>query len=347
MNTKLSFPFLAILALAQGCIIVGPGGPNSGNVTFAWTFLQASCSYAGVASVHITIPGETLDNNGVYACNSNGYDGIVLHDFAPGQYIYTIEGLDSAGYTTYTGSGDFDIDGDVTEQVDLAPVSYAWLTWTFPGNVTCANADTPANFYGGVKYVDIDIDGQAVRANCVDGALANGGQGVYSAAVGPGNHVITLTALGAFTPAGGQESVYPLFGASHALTTTLGAPVLDQAALQWMVGGTVVSWSLQSPTGTAQACDTANRTPYVYVNFVDSTNTAVYAQPGDANYCNAVSTKYYYLQAAAGGTNYRIDMQGAAASYTWSQVGTHPVVTVMPGVFPADTSAINVTLRQN
>ena len=352
MNTKLAIPFLATLALAQGCIIVGPGGPDAGDVTFNWTFGgMSSCSAAGVANVHINIPGETLENGGVYPCNSNGYNGIVLHNFAGGTYTYTIEGLDTAGYTIYTSSGDFSIDGSVLENVDLTPYgqapTYAIVTWTFPGNVTCRNADTPADYFAGVKYVDIDVDGSAVRASCADGSVANGGQGVYTAYVPAGAHTITLTALGAYTPTGGAEQTYALFGASHSLTTTVGTPVTDQVALKWLVGGMVVGWSLQSSTGSAQTC-TGTGNPYVYVNFVDSTNTAVYPNPGDTNVCNAAPTRYFYLYAAATtGTNYRVDMSGATSTATWSQVGAHPVYTVMPGVFPADTQVVNVALRQN
>jgi hypothetical protein len=346
MNTKLAIPFLALLAFAQGCIIVGPGGPEAGAVTFTWTFYGQTCAAAGVDSVHITIPGETLENNGVYPCAPppNNYPGVVLHNFAGGSYTYTIEGLDSGGYTIYTGSGSFDIDGDVGESVDLMPYgqpsSHAMLTWSFPGNVNCANADTPAQQLGGVRYVDITLDGDGNttrRADCVAGAVANGGPGVYSAPVDPGNHTITLTAL--------SDGLYPLFTASGNITTVAGNPVANQVSLQWAVGGAVVSWSLQSSTGSAQTClGTGN--PYVYVNFVDSTNTAVYQQPGDTNTCNAAPTRYFYLPAAAGGSNYRIDLTGATSSNTWSPL-TNPVVTVTPGVFPADNLAVNVVLKQN
>jgi hypothetical protein len=345
MNIKLAIPFLAVLAFAQGCIVVGPPGPNPGDVTFSWTFYGQSCAAAGVASVHITIPGETLENSGVYTCESNGYPGIVLHNFNGGTYTYSIEGLDSGGYTTYVASGDFSIDGDVLETVDLTPYgqpgSYALVSWTFPSGFTCATADTPAGYYlasGGVKYVDIAIDSDtAVRANCADGSIANSGQGVYSALTAPGTHTLTLTAL--------TSSLYPLFSATGALTTYAGSPVSDQVNLQWAVGGTVVSWALQSPTGSAQTCGGTGN-PYVYVNFVDSTNTAQYPAPGDTNTCNAAPTRYFYLPAAAGGTNYRIDVSGATNTATWSPT-TSPVVTVMPGNFPALTSANTVIIRQN
>ena len=182
------------------------------------------------------------------------------------------------------------------ESVDLTPTnsagSYAMVSWTFPGGVNCANADTPAQQLGGVRYVDIQIDNEpSVRANCVDGAIANGGQGVYSATTAPGNHTVYLTGL--------TSNLYPLFYASSAITTQVGTPVANQMAFQWGVGGVVVSWSLQNTTGASQTCTSANN-PYVYVNFVDSTNTAVYPNPGDTNTCDAAPTRYFYLPAAGG-----------------------------------------------
>ncbi|HEY8211837.1 MAG TPA: hypothetical protein VIG99_30355 [Myxococcaceae bacterium] len=342
MNTKLAIPFLAVLALAQGCIIVGGNDPHRGNVTFSWTFQGQTCAQAGVANVLITIPGETLDNGGMYPCASNGYPGIVLHNFAGGSYTYTIQGLDTGGYATYEASGSFDIDGDVPETVDLTPIgqpgSYALLTWTFPGGVTCANADTPSQQLGGVKYVDIQIDDEGpVRANCVDGAIANGGQGVYSALTAPGNHTVYLTGL--------SDGLYPLFYGSSAITTQSGTPVANQVSLQWGVGGVVVNWTLQSSSSAAQTClGTGN--PYVYVNFVDSTNTALYPTPGDTNTCNAAPTRYFYLPAGPGGTNYRIDVTGATNTASWSPT-TNPVFLVMPGVFPPDNSGVSVIIKQN
>ncbi len=344
MNKKLAIPFLAaVMAAAQGCIFVGGGNNNPGDVTFSWTFYGRSCSDVGVASVRITIPGESLQNNGVYPCVSNGYPGIVLHDFDEGSYTYTVEGFDSNGYTIYTGSGDFRIDGDVLETVDLTPYgqpgSYALVTWRFPGNVTCANADTPAQQLGGVAYVDIDIDGEVVRANCADGSLANSGQGVYSALVDPGAHTMKLTALTA--------NLYPLFTGTNSLTTLAGAPVANEVALQWAVGGVVVNWTLQSSGGAAQTC-LGSGNPYVYVNFVNTDYpTGIYAAPGDANACNAAPTRYFYLPASGQGHDYRIDLTAANnASATWTAT-TAPVFRVMPGVFPADTASVGIVLKQN
>src|SRR5262245_37779922 len=132
MNTKLAFPFLAVLLLAQGCII-GGGGRDPGDVTFSWDFYGQTCAAAGVTSVHIGIPGEGLQNDGFYPCEAGGYPGIVLHDFRGGEYTYSIEGLDTLGNILYAGGGDFTIDGNVLEPVSLTaygrPKSYALVSW--------------------------------------------------------------------------------------------------------------------------------------------------------------------------------------------------------------------------
>ncbi|HVE84057.1 MAG TPA: hypothetical protein VND93_14470 [Myxococcales bacterium] len=349
MNTKLAIPFLALLVAAQGCIIHG-GGRSPGDVTFSWTFLGQACSTAGVDSVHISIPGETLDNNGYYSCISNGYPGIVLHDFAGGQYTYSIEGLDPGGYTIYTATGDFTIDGDVLETVDLTPygqpASYGLVAWRFPDDRTCAQADTPQGYFGGVASVDITMEGSTIRVSCASGSVAASSPGVQSQLVAPGTHDVTVTAL--------SSSNYPLFTYSGTMTTYAGNPVSNTVDLQWAVGGLMVGWTLQSPTGATQACTvpsdpTKPTEPYVYVQFVNPvTNTGLYAAPGDPNECTASPVKYYYLPAGSGGSGYNLVMSASdpTGAITWSQVGGPAAVTVMPGVFPT-TSPVNVVLRQN
>lgn len=352
MNTKLSIPFLAVvLLMSQGCIIIGGGGGgrDPGDVTFNWTFVGQTCAAAGVSSVHITIPGESLANDGNYPCISNGYPGIVLHDFAGGVYTYNIEGLDAQGYSIYVGSGTFTIDGNVLENVDLTPngqaSSYALVSWRFPGNVTCANADTPANQLGGVAYVDVVLDGAApVRLNCVDGSYAAGSVGVSTPMIDPGQHTLSLTAVSS-----NVTGNYPLFRASGTMTTTVGTPVSNLVDLQWAVGGVVVDWTLYASNGTTQqSCSGANN-PTVYVQFINTaTTTGVYPSPGDPNPCTAAPTRYFYLPTSGAGTNYAIAMgAGTLSGATWTMMSSSPIVTVQPGIFPPDLSAVNLNLRQN
>src|SRR5512140_1020989 len=158
MTKTTSAAFLAAALLGSGCVIVNHG--QSGDITFTWTFNGRSCAQAGISQVQVTIPGETLDNGGLYACTVAGSDGITLHSFAAGTYDYTLQGLNAGGTVTYQASGSFGIDGDQIVHADLMPVggptSYALLGWTFPANWAsaapdCANATA--------TYVDVQIDG--------------------------------------------------------------------------------------------------------------------------------------------------------------------------------------------
>src|SRR5262249_41568072 len=111
MNTKTVALFLSLASLSA---CVSTNGPYSGDIQFTWTFTTLTCSQVPqVASVFITIPGEVLQNNGVYPCLTNNYNGIVLHDFLPGDYGFTIQGLDARGNPLYAASGTFRIDATI------------------------------------------------------------------------------------------------------------------------------------------------------------------------------------------------------------------------------------------
>lgn len=87
-----------------------------------WSFDGQSCAQESlVDSVHIVIPGESLDNDGVFPCSVRGVDGIVLHDFAPGRYSFSIDAIDYDGTLSYSGGGTFVVDGDTFVSVDLSP----------------------------------------------------------------------------------------------------------------------------------------------------------------------------------------------------------------------------------
>ncbi|WNG21539.1 hypothetical protein [Cystobacter fuscus] len=117
-NLASSFAVLS-LGLTSACVYTEP---VPGDVTFTWTFDGYSCARDGeVRDVHITIPGESLENRGYYRCNSNGYDGVTLYDFYPGDYDFHIEAIDYSGYVSYEASGHFYVDGDTHVRVDLYP----------------------------------------------------------------------------------------------------------------------------------------------------------------------------------------------------------------------------------
>ena len=64
-------------------------------MTFVWTFGTGyQCDdVPEVKSVKLVIPGESLDNNGFYACNTAGTDGI----YPPGLVVGRITELDKQG----------------------------------------------------------------------------------------------------------------------------------------------------------------------------------------------------------------------------------------------------------
>ena len=121
-------PRLGLLsALLSSCLLSGcvlsPDEP--GDVTFAWTFAGNSCYQDGrVRQVRITIPGEPLENDGYYPCSLSGYDGITLHNFAPGRYDFSLDAIDGDNYYSYRATGTFYVDGNTLVRVDLRPTDY-------------------------------------------------------------------------------------------------------------------------------------------------------------------------------------------------------------------------------
>jgi len=269
MNSRLLFAFLCIASLSTGCIINdnGNGGCNTchtpaqpGDVTFLWTFGGLRCDQArDVYGVNITIPGEQLLNNGNYACSTSGVDGITLHDFAPGSYPYTLQGVDFNGRILFEANGTFVIDGSRTVMVDLAPQgsagSYANLNWTFPGNASCSQA--------GVASVDVTVDSQTANFACWKGQTA---QGVPTDYIAPGEHYIEFVAR----DASGQ----PLYYFNGGLTTQAYNPVNGTYNL-YTIGGASISWLLSDGSVTFD-CPQSN--PKVYVNFQDL-NTGNWVYP--------------------------------------------------------------------
>src|SRR5260370_37199440 len=137
MNLKILLPLLAATTLS-GCLVVDPGaGPYRGDVGFTWTVAGLACaSVPQVASVRIRITGEVLHNDGVFPCSTNGSSGILLLDFAPGPYVFTIDGMDYTGRVLYSAGGSFSVDGSTSVSTDLSPVggqnSYAYLMRPLP-----------------------------------------------------------------------------------------------------------------------------------------------------------------------------------------------------------------------
>ena len=326
MNTKTLGIFLG-LATLSGCVVANQ--PYGGNVQFTWSFSGLTCSQVPqISSVQVVIPGEQLQNNGVYSCLVANYPGIVLHDFRPGTYNFTIYGLDSTGAALYTGSGTFTVNGDVRVSIDLtptgAPPSYAYLSWNFPSNSLSTNPNcAQAGVDYAVDFVDVQIDGQVTRYNCVDGMATPGVRTPY---LNPGSHQITLSAIS-------QRLSYPLHRFAGTLTTYSGSPISANYGLQWAVGGVAVSWQL-SNGAVVQTCGGAG-IAVVYTNFQDAGGNLLYAGAGDQQPCTAgyysASISYNYFPPGT----YRLYFQGDPPDHVLyrSNFSNPPRVDVVAGQF--------------
>ena len=339
MNRKTLTAFLAMGCLAFcGCIIdTGPGGGgsgggggfagNSGDVTFGWTFAGQACSAnPDIASVQVTISGQQLMNAGVYPCISNGFPGIVLHDFDPGAYTFTLTANDANNTTLFAGSGRFTVDGDIMVSVDLVPTggsnSYAYLSWTFPADSASPN---PSCAQAGVETVGYLIDsGATVTANCADGF---GAQAVQTSYLPSGNHTLTVSA---FSHAG-----VTLYSYSGTLQTFAGNPVSVGIPFVAVTGGAVVRWTIEDSTGTQTlSCAQAGITS-VFVNFSADGTHWLYEGAGDERPCADNGVVYSDLPAGPLAI-YVAGLGSGSVNYLTSN-NPSPAVTVTAGVYPDGT----------
>jgi hypothetical protein len=337
MNRKLSLAFLATVLLASACVVRDRRNPP-GDVTFSWTFYGYTCQQASdVASVRITIPGESLANGGVYPCTSNNYPGIVLHDFVAGTYSFTIEGLSNTGVQLYVASGTFVVNGNILVNVDLLPPgpnsSWSLLTWTFPAEQGITRPCEDRS----IVHVDVQIDnGQVTRYRCVDG-ITN--PGVRSAMVTPGTHTINLWAVDA--------SNYVYYSLSSSLTTLQNSQAQSQYALLWAVGGTSLTWTLTNGA-TSPTCAQAGLTT-MYVDFYNR-QTGRYLF-GTDNYLswdridNFCANRTYVFWSFLPPGTYEVYMRAVGNGVSYASNFQSPrTVTVTAGQFPGEAQALNIPM---
>jgi hypothetical protein len=330
MNLRMALLLLTALALA-GC-----GGPDRhlhpGEVTFQWSFAGLSCGEVPhVRAVKIRLPGEALQNDGIYPCSVSGFQGIVLHDFAGGSYPYALEALGYGDEVLYRASGTLEVNGSVRVAVDLTPAgaysSYAYLTWRFPPSATSANP-TCADL--GVSTVELSLDeGITARYPCAAGERLPGAMTPF---VPPGSHALSLWALDA--------DGYELFHFQGALQTFGGAPVAAEYRLGWSVGGAPVRWQLTDGS-LAQSCAQAG-IDTVWVNFQDAQGSLLYGPSGDAQPCSGAPIYYDYLPPGT----HRVFLQGTGPGgrVYLSSASAPPSVTVVAGEFARPTDAVLVQL---
>jgi hypothetical protein len=287
MNARILAAFLCLTVASTGCIIIDGDGNQptyEGDVTFIWTFAPyGRCSdVPNVKNIQISIPGETLHNGGVYACSTGGVDGIILHDFVPGTYPYTVRAIGYDGSTLFEGRGSFVVNGDVRVNIDLSPngMSYALISWAFPNRASCYQA--------GVTSIKAQIDGgEWVNLNCADG-MANGG--VETPWLEDGPHTIQMVAYG--RDRAGRDGM-PLYTTFGTFTTSAGSPRSESFDF-FAVGGMSLRWELWD--GSARrSCAEAGLTGMI-INLKNlATGELVYGTAGDPQACTGAPILYQYL----------------------------------------------------
>jgi hypothetical protein len=300
---------VATLAAASGCSV-------SGNVTFQLSFGGTGGCMANqaVKTIRITIPGQTLENQGVYNCSEQ----VLLLNFAPGSYTFTAEAFGGSNERLFIKQGTFNVNGNVVVNVNLAPAdesnSYAYLTWGFP---LVGNTNNPTCAQAGIMYVDYAIDsGQAVRVNCVDGQTQSGSP---TAALRPGNHTIQLDGLG--------STGTRYFSKTGTLVVNPGNAIAADFKLDWAVGGAALAWSFFD---AGPASCTSTGVAQVRVNFRRADGTFVFGAAGDLQPCTAPSA-FYYLE--AGAYSVVVDAQGSAGRVYSTNTTTPPTLTITTAGF--------------
>ncbi|MFN0061960.1 MAG: hypothetical protein ACKVPX_05535 [Myxococcaceae bacterium] len=341
MSVLRSLAATVALMMSSGCLWLDDGGGYGydslrapGDVTFTWSFVNGYCEdRPEVRDVRVVIPGQVLENNGVFPCNVNGYPGIRLYDFDGGGYSYTVEAHGWNGALLYSANGGFVVDGSVSVNVDLMPFgvapSYAYLYWSFPPNAASSN---PSCAQAGITFVDVTIDGDTLRYTCEAGQVAEGALTDY---LNPGLHNIDLVAV--------DLDGYPYYAAQSTLTTLRNQPVSADYALDWAVGGAAVRAQLYLGSRPV-SCASAGY-PTLAVNFADAQGNLLYGPSGDLGadgqgYACGDSVVYWFLPPGT----YRVVMDAVGPSGAYVSAGNAPFVTVVAGVFRDASQAVTVPL---
>ncbi|MGA9521991.1 MAG: hypothetical protein WBV82_11030 [Myxococcaceae bacterium] len=333
MNIKILGAFLTALVMS-GCVVSNAPPAAPGDVTFGWSFGGGTCfDVPDVKTVVVNIAGQTLENDGAYPCSANNFPGIVLHDFAPRTYSFTIDAYDYGDKRIFVGSGTFTVNGNVRVDIDLQAVggstSSAYLTWRFPPN---GGSQNPSCSQAGVTYVDVSIDGAPwERFNCVDGFSM---PGITTPDLNAGTHDISIVAVSADN--------YPYYRFDGNLQTFAGRSVAAEYHLNWAVGGAAISWQL-SDGSVGLTCAQAGVST-VYVNFEDAQGNLVYGEEWDAQPCNGTPVLYSYL--LPGTYRVYVDAVGSGSSRYESNMNNPPLVTIQAGVFPNESNPLVLNLTR-
>lgn len=330
-----SIGLAALLMTVTGCIVVSGNPGSRGNVTFLWTLGGSTCAAnPDITQVTIEIPGQTLSNGGVYACNSGGTDGIQLLDFAPGTYSYTIEGRTTSGTAIFNGSGNFTVNGDVTVvaglTIDQSAPGGAYVTWTFPPSGTSGSSPaTCAQTSGPVSGVNVVIDNGAPHAAlCTDGQTS---PGLLITGLTAGTHTLDLQAHDA--------AGFVFYRYTGSFTVSPGTNSAQSFTLAYDVGSAALKWTFSNGV-TQLSCAQAGITGNVYLNFRDSTGAWWYTDSSGARADAAIPCLNGGVEGAVVdymyANNYQVFLSATDNTNRnfSTSLTTPPTLTVTAGDFP-------------
>lgn len=318
-HSRLSTSLLAVALvglLGSGCIINSTPTGRRGDITLTWDFAGRPCLQTPeVVQVFINIPGEALQNNGVYGCNNGGTDGIRLLNFRPGIYSFTIQAQNQAGAVVYEGRGQITVDGNVALHVTLTPTQFAtrevFVRALFPQNASNPCALAP--------IVDITIDNAPISpVNCQQLASTNG---IVLQNLGLGRHTIDLSARD-------QSGLY-YFRAINSFDVTAGANAYD-FSLAWIVGSLPIKWTFSN--GVTQLTCAQAGVGQVQVTLRDSQNQdSTFTVPCERT-IGVQGTQVPYLYYG----NYQVFLQATGTGNVLyrSNLVAPPVASVAAGEFP-------------
>jgi hypothetical protein len=322
----------AAVMSASGCVCV-TNGATRGDVTFLWTFNGRSCAFVpNVTQVTIQIPGQTLQNGGVYPCVTGGTAGITLLNFRPGTYSYSIQGRNNAGAVLYEASGTFEVDGNVTVNVDLVPSpnapGAAAFTWRFPPS-SFAQEPTCAQTEGPIVRVLIRIDGDPVgqEFDCSAGdRRANPTTpGVVFPSLAAGTHTIDLAAR--------DVNNFYYYRKLSSFTVVAGGTTDNEYFFDWGVGSLPMKWTFNN--GTTQVDCAQAGVSRVTIQLRDSRQQDLYPGSGVEVPCvqgGVQGTRFPFLYP----DTYQVYLQarGAGGALYTTNFTTPPTATVIAGQFP-------------
>lgn len=361
MNLRTATAFLTVLLAASGCVVQGgknpkppPTNAQPGDVNFTWALGGGTCAQnPDVHTIRITIPGQALENDGSYACDPNGIMGIRLHDFRPGSYTFTLQGLDVVDAVRFARSGSFVVNGDVAVHVDLDPQdAIVDLYWNLPGNEEFPN--DPTCHQAGIPYMAVMIDGQLVpyyeNGQLVTVQVGNERRPVVPCQVGQsaGGLRINLPTAGVHTIElyGVDGEGYAYYRHVSTLSAFAGQVAHAEYDLSWAVGAAFVDWDLYNVV--KQTCAQAGVTE-VAVQFQDAEGYFLYGDDydtGDRIACDEYGAIFSFIPDG----QYWIYTAGFSSGGTLrygSDIDNPPRITVQAGLFTRRASSNAVLMEMD